>query len=124
MHRRAHRRDHNSVHKSLHFLVMMQHRAQSLAASAATIPITPAALTQLELLRMNAALPVWDFLLNTGPGSMCSIPQDMNAHVLCYQVKELWKEVSRLFSVRDAKKEIDRVFCKTLYLQKPELQMY
>ena len=108
----------------------MQHSAQSLAATAATVPITPAGLTQLEFLRMNAALQVWGckyswgFLLNPRPGSMRSFLQDMNARGLCCQVKELWEKVSRLCSIRDDKKEIDWIFSKTLYLQKLELQLY
>lgn len=33
---------------------------------------------------------------------------------LCHQVKELWEEVIRLYSIRDAEKEVDRIFFEIL----------
>lgn len=32
----------------------------------------------------------------------------------CHQVKELWEEVSRPYSIRDDEKEVDWIFSETL----------
>lgn len=39
---------------------------------------------------------------------------------LCYQVEELWEEVSRLCSIREDKREIDKIFSETQQLEEPQ----
>ena len=74
----------------------------------AAVPARVEACTQTELQMVDAAPQV--------PGCRsCAVLEE-----LCLQVEELWEEVSRLCSIREAERETDRIFSATQQLEKPQ----
>jgi len=92
----------------------------------AAVPARAKSSTQSELQMADAALQVLDCRKCLEPLSearregpllcrRCPVLEE-----LCWQVEEMWEEVSRLCIIRENERVIDRVFPETQQLEKPQ----